>query len=242
MTDVQIRLPELFGAPEQQLKQIQRYLYSLAGQLQYAFDGVTKEQESVQTALRTAQKQDAVENFGTLKALIIRSAELTEVFAERIEQRLQGKYVAQSQFGTFTQLTEQKIAASAEEMRQEFSNWQQIETDLEGINTALQEIRACIRTGLLYETAEGIPVYGLEIGQQEYADGIIRFRKFTRLTADRLSFYDSNDVEVAYISDSTLHVTNADVAEIQTELAKVGKLQMGDYLWQIGQDGHLSLQ
>ena len=195
MTPVEIRLPELSGSTEaEQLRQIRSYLYRLASQLQYAFDGAEQEQQTTRSQTRTAAGREETPTLSSIKSLIIRSAEITERIAEKLETRLSGKYVAQSQFGTFTQLTEQRIAANAEELRQEFTNWQRIETDVEEIRSSLLEVSASIRTGLLYEQEDG-PVYGVEIGQQEREDGVVRFRKFARLTADRLSFYDRNDTE-----------------------------------------------
>lgn len=241
MTPVEIRLPELSGSTEaEQLRQIRSYLYSLASQLQYAFDGAEQEQQTALSTPRTAARQEETPTLSSIKSLIIRSAEITQRIAEKLETRLSGKYVAQSQFGTFTQMTEQRIAASAEELRQEFTNWQRIETDVEEIRSSLLEVSASIRTGLLYEQEDG-PVYGVEIGQQEREDGVVRFRKFARLTADRLSFYDRNDTEVAYVSDSALHVTSAEAASLTAGAAAVQRLQMGQYTWQLGSDGHLTL-
>lgn len=241
MTPVEIRLPELSGSTEaEQLRQIRSYLYSLASQLQYAFDGAEQEQQTALSTPRTAARQEETPTLSSIKSLIIRSAEITQRIAEKLETRLPGKYVAQSQFGTFTQLTEQRIAASAEELRQEFTNWQRIETDVEQIRSSLLEVSASIRTGLLYEQEDG-PVYGVEIGQQEREDGVVRFRKFARLTADRLSFYDRNDTEVAYVSDSALHVTSAEAASLNAGAAAVQRLQLGQYTWQLGGDGHLTL-
>ena len=241
MTPVEIRLPELSGSTEaEQLRQIRSYLYSLASQLQYAFDGAEQEQQTALSTPRTAARQEETPTLSSVKSLIIRSAEITQRIAEKLETRLSGKYVAQSQFGTFTQLTEQRIAASAEELRQEFTNWQRIETDVEEIRSSLLEVSASIRTGLLYEQEDG-PVYGVEIGQQEREDGVVRFRKFARLTADRLSFYDRNDTEVAYVSDSALHVTSAEAASLTAGAAAVQRLQLGQYTWQLGGDGHLTL-
>lgn len=241
MTPVEIRLPELSGSTEaEQLRQIRSYLYSLASQLQYAFDGAEQEQQTALSTPRTAARQEETPTLSSIKSLIIRSAEITQRIAEKLETRLSGKYVAQSQFGTFTQLTEQRIAASAEELRQEFTNWQRIETDVEQIRSSLLEVSASIRTGLLYEQEDG-PVYGVEIGQQEREDGVVRFRKFARLTADRLSFYDRNDTEVAYVSDSALHVTSAEVESLTAGAAAVQRLQLGQYTWQLGGDGHLTL-
>lgn len=241
MTPVEIRLPELSGSTEaEQLRQIRSYLYSLASQLQYAFDGAEQEQQTALSTPRTAARQEETPTLSSIKSLIIRSAEITQRIAEKLETRLSGKYVAQSQFGTFTQLTEQRIAASAEELRQEFTNWQRIETDVEQIRSSLLEVSASIRTGLLYEQEDG-PVYGVEIGQQEREDGVVRFRKFARLTADRLSFFDRNDTEVAYVSDSALHVTSAEAASLTAGAAAVQRLQLGQYTWQLGGDGHLTL-
>lgn len=241
MNPVEIRLPELSGSTEaEQLRQIRSYLYSLASQLQYAFDGAEQEQQTALSTPRTAARQEETPTLSSIKSLIIRSAEITQRIAEKLETRLSGKYVAQSQFGTFTQLTEQRIAASAEELRQEFTNWQRIETDVEQIRSSLLEVSASIRTGLLYEQEDG-PVYGVEIGQQEREDGVVRFRKFARLTADRLSFYDRNDTEVAYVSDSALHVTSAEAASLTAGAAAVQRLQLGQYTWQLGGDGHLTL-
>ena len=37
------------------------------------------------------------------------------------------------------------------------------------------------------------------------------FNKFARFTADKLSFYDQNGNEVAYISDRKLYITHVEV-------------------------------
>lgn len=244
MTAVEIRPPELVGGTEaEQLRKIQSYLYILAEQLQFAFDGVTREQEAVQTQVsQEAEKQEKVRNFSAIKSLILRSAEITTVLEERMEKTFNGLYVAKSQFGDFEQRTQQKIEASSQELRQEFSNLQKIETDVEQLRASMLEVNASIRTGLLAYRDTGEPVYGVEIGQQERQDGVVRFRKFARLTAEKLSFFDQNEVEVAYVSDRRLYVTGATVNEITAESAAVRRLQMGEYTWQLGADGHLSLR
>lgn len=114
---------------------------------------------------------------------------------------------------------------------------QQLESTVAGLGSAVREVNASIRTG---EIADGI--YGVEIGQQEREDGIIRFRRYARLTAEKLSFYDSNEIEVAYVSNRRLYVTAAEIAEVSTGRLSVPHVQMGEYTWQVGQDGHLSLR
>lgn len=242
MTGVEIRLPELQGGTEaEQLHRIQNYLYNLAQQLQYAFDNTAQAAVSLAPAAANTLAESKTAEASAIKSLILRSAEIMERVSQEVSGRLSGRYVAQSQFGTFTQQTDQKITASAEALRQEFSNMQQIETDLQGVRDSLLEVSASIRTGLLYEDGSGVPVYGVEIGQQTREDGVICFRKFARLTAERLSFYDNNDVEVAYISDRQLHITAADVAQITASDAAITRLTMGPYTWQSTPDGHLSI-
>ena len=83
--------------------------------------------------------------------------------------------------------------------------------DLQNLNFSIAEVSANIKPGLLYYDSDGIPVYGLEIGQRTMIDGVEVFDKFARFTSDRLSFYDNNDNEVAYISDRKLYINHAEV-------------------------------
>lgn len=237
-----IRLPELTGGSmEQQLRQIQSYLYSLASQLQYAFENVSREQEQVRQVQTAAQEKTPVQTFAALKSLIIKSADIVESYSREIERRLEGKYVAQSQFGTYSQETEQKIRENAEGIVQSFRNVQALQSMVESVESAVVEINAYIRTGLLYSQEDGEDVYGLEIGQQTRKDGAVRFQKFARLTADRLSFYDRNDVEVAYISDYQLHITSAQVQSVNAKQVRTERVDLGMYSWIVGADGHLTI-
>lgn len=235
MTGIEIRPPELAGGTtEEQLGRVQRYLCTLAQQLQYAFDAVEGGGTSVVYA---AQPAGTEQNFSQIKSLILKSAQITAALEERVEKRLEGKYVAESQFGTFRQETSQTISANSRELRQQFESMQQLTSHVEELDSSVRQVSATIRTG---EIADG--VYGVEIGQQEGENGVIRFRRYARLTARKLSFYDSNEVEVAYISDRCLYVTAANVAEITTGAITAASFRQGDYTWQLGADGHLSLR
>lgn len=86
-----------------------------------------------------------------------------------------------------------------------------ISETLDTVYSQILQTEAYIRTGLLNEDGNGHPVYGLEIGQTNTVDGQTVFDKFARFSADRLSFFDSNDTEVAYISDYKLYITNAEI-------------------------------
>lgn len=243
MTD--IRLPVLTGGtPEEQLRQIQNYLFSLAGQLQFAFDSISREQERTmkETAVTAKREKTPAEQFAAVKSLIIKSADIVETWSQELEHRLEGQYVAQSQFGSFRQETQQLIRENAEGILQSFRNTQELASRMEGVQSRLLAVDAYIRTGLLYYGEDGIPVYGMEIGQQEDTDGVYRFRRFVRLTSSRLSFYDSNDTEVAYISDYRLHITGAQVQLLTAGEMAASTLCLGDYRWEAAEDGHLTLR
>lgn len=87
--------------------------------------------------------------------------------------------------------------------------------DLEFILSGLKQIvigvTAYIKSGLLYYTDAGIPVYGIEIGQEVETGGEKVFNKFSRFTSEKLSFYDPNGIEVAYISDKKLYIKQAEI-------------------------------
>ena len=238
MTGIEIRPPQLTGGtPQEQLGQLQRYLTALAQQLQFAFDAVQGGSPETAAAAPQPQVQQRQDTLRQLKALILKSAQVTQVLEQQVSKRLEGKYVAVSQFGTYCQETSQTLEANSRELRQTFQNVQQLESTVAGLGSAVREVNASIRTG---EIADG--VYGVEIGQQEREDGIIRFRRYARLTAEKLSFYDSNEIEVAYVSNRRLYVTAAEIAEVSAGQLSAPHIQMGEYTWQVGQDGHLSLR
>ena len=119
--------------------------------------------------------------------------------------------MAVSDFGTYSEKTSQDIEANSTGIESLYSNVQQIITDIETLEYNLIEVNAHIRSGLLYYDDGGVPIYGLEVGQKNVIDGVEVFRKYARFTSDRLSFYDQNDTEVAYISDHKLYIADVEV-------------------------------
>lgn len=212
----EFRLPNITGMTEkEQLSQIKSYLYQLVGQLQWSLNNLeTTTSNAVVNVPKKASvlssQGDSKLAFDSIKSLIIKSAEIVDAYYEEINSRLVGEYVAQSDFGTFSEDTEQAITENSTEIERAFTNLQKIITDIESIEFALVEVNANIRTGLLYYD-EGVPVYGLEIGQKNTIDGVETFNKYARFTSDRLSFYDQNDTEVAYISDYKLYIRNIEI-------------------------------
>lgn len=223
----ELRYPNITGLSErEQLVQMKSYLYQLVDQLQYALNNVGASSVAMVTQKQSVVQQtnsghnDPVSTFNDIKSLIIKSADIVNAYYYEISTRLEGKYVAESDFGSFAEQTKQEINQSSTDIEQLFTNLQAIITDIDNLNFTLADVNAHIKSGLLYYDEKGLPVYGLEIGQRNSVDGEEVFNKFARFAADRLSFYDQNDTEVAYISDYKLYISNVEIK---------GSLQEGGY-------------
>lgn len=228
-----LRMPNITGATErEQLAQVRSYLYQLIPQLQWALNSMGEsssapvvqqipvvQQVSKESSMgRTAE--DAESTFNAIKYLIIKSADIVNAYYDEINSRLEGVYVAESDFGCYTERTAQDIIKTSTDVEQLFTNIQTIVSDIENIEHTLIETNAHIKAGLLYYDEGEIPIYGLEVGQRNIVDGVEVFNKYARFTSDRLSFYDQNDNEVAYISDYKLYILNMEIK---------GSLQEGGY-------------
>ena len=245
-----IPLPrQITGSGQEQLRQIQSYLFRLSQELELALGTVDKQlltlrdtaAQTERTVQAVSESQNPKAQFSSLKALIIKSADIVNAYSEEISRKLSGEYVAQSDFGTFRQETRQEIRENSQEITRAFSNMQVIEDTLAELNGAVTQVNAWIKTGKLGEDQDSVPIYGVEIGQQTEKDGIVAFQKFARLLADRLSFFDRNGLEVSYIGEESMHITRAEVSVLAAGDASAGKLQMGEYLWFTDGDGHLTL-
>ena len=244
---IELRLPNISGSDREQLVQIRSYLYQIIPQLQFAINDIDTTRASGASGQVTPKviSSPSVPTIGTeatfdkLKPLIIKSAEIVEAYYEEINKKLEGFYVAESDFGVFAEKTTQDIEATSSYVNQSFEDVQIIISDnisgvnnqikdlntdigdvneaIKGLNATVIEATAHIKSGILYYDNE-VPVYGLEIGQRKTVDGVEVFDKFARFTSDRLSFYDQNGTEVAYISDQKLFISNVEI----TSTYKVG--------------------
>ena len=228
-----IRYPNITGKNEaEQLIQVKSYLHQLVEQLNWALGAIeTGKTQEASGSLQTAGGGSGAENaasFNEIKALVIKSAETVSAYYEKVSRKLEREYVAQSAFGEYKESAAQDIQENADAIGQLFQNVQQILTDIEGLENTFVQVNASIKSGLLYYDSNGAPVYGLEIGQKTKLDGVEVFNKFARFTAARLSFYDQNDNEVAYISDRKLYITHVEVR---------GSFTMGGFVKTVLPDG-----
>ena len=80
---------------------------------------------------------------------------------------------------------------------------------------------AWIRSGLL-EEIDGIPVYGIEVGQTTQSGGQEVFNKYARFTAEGIYFYlPSAPKPIAWMSGRKLYIGNAEIT---------GSLKLGKYV------------
>lgn len=212
------RFPNITAKDEAgQLIQIKSYLHQLAEQLNYSINIVSSEATAVGTTQNkpasSGNKEETTPQatFNSIKSLIIKSADIVNAYYDVINARLKGIYVAESDFGIYSEETEAKFAQTSTSIAQQYENIQKITSDIESVESTLIEVNAHIKSGLLYYDESGAPVYGLEIGQRTETDGVETFNKYARFTADKLSFYDNNDNEVAYISDKKLFITHVEI-------------------------------
>lgn len=402
MDGIDLRLPNITGPTDHdRLVQMQSYLYQFVEQLQWALSNVDTSNADVVApvaqsllppvsygVMLTGDGDDPQATFNSIKALIIKSADIVEAYYEEISRRLESVYVAQSDFGDFAQKTAQEIEETSTSTTQRFENIQviianqggelenvkgslqtigadisyaqkdivtihseiesldgsiasvggavnlldeelqtskqelqgsvaaakeeltgsidsaktelsgkvdDVDADLQGAKTSTNEriddtnesvgnlgvalndansrianvdqnlqeakenlseniqgvresvtgvnalledakatlrgsiddlavyvtglqdviigVTAYLKSGLLYYTDAGIPVYGLEIGQsvKDEVSGEEVFNKYARFTSEKLSFFDSNGIEVAYISDKKLYIRIAEI-------------------------------
>ena len=235
----------------EQLSQMRSYLNQLVDQLQWGINGIETNRVNIVYETSGATSSGGVGggssvgngSFSELRSLITKTAETVESYREEIKRTLASEYLAVSDFGEYQRKTTQDIEETADGVNRSFTDIQIIRTDdIGGINTniadidgevgeakegieALQEtiriVTANVNSGLLYETADGTPVYGFEVGQTNLEDGEVKFQKFARFTADRLSFYDQNGSEVAWISDYKLYITDVEIS---------GKAKLGAFV------------
>lgn len=222
---VDLRLPNITApTPEGQLEQIKSYLYQMTRQLSWAFESMESESggsapNGTVSASSNASAAAQAE-FNDIKSLIIKSADIANAYYDQFKYRMDGRYVSQSTFGTYQQDVSAEIDANATAITQLFTNLQTLSSHLDEVEDAAIAASAYLKSGLLGYGDDGAPIYGLEIGQRNTVQGEETFDRFARFTANKLSFYDNNDVEVAYISDYKLHITSANIT---------GTLVLGGY-------------
>ena len=181
---IDIRLPNITAVDEAgQLSQMRSYLYQFAEQLQWALNTLENNQTSDAVVLRDAvgniveqtEEAKAQDTFNSIKSLIIKSADIVDAYYEEIDNllSLSGKYVAESEFGSFKEETNHTISATSDYVESKFTKTETIdgevvesEYSLEDIDSRIRKQEGTIRYGNVKTTltSDGETI-GIEIGE-----------------------------------------------------------------------------
>lgn len=222
---IDIRFPNINAqTTEGQMAQMQSYMHQLVEQLNWALNTVSNAQSGNTSNVVTDKPskdispEEAENTFNSIKALIIKSADIVKAYEQTMKTTYNGEYIAVSDFGTYIENTEHTIEENSKYTDERFTK---VETITDGLDAEVKETNAYIKRGELgtYKNGElvGKTAYGVGVG--ETTDGT--YKSYAWFTSTRLSFFDENENEVAYISQNKLYIRDA---------AFFGTVQFGKYM------------
>lgn len=215
---IELRLPNITApTSDGQVAQMKSYMHQLVQQLNWALNTVDEAAQGNTSSVVmskqsvSASPEEAANTFNSIKALIIKSADIVKAYEETIFTDFNGKYFAESDFGTFIETTNRKVEENSKGVTEVYTNVQSItNTDGTGsLDKVTEEVRssnAYIKRGLLGYDKGGNAVYGMAVGETD-SNGV--YNKYAWFTSNKLSFFDGSGNEVAYISANKLYITDA---------------------------------
>ena len=232
--------PMTTGTDAQKLSQVYSYLYQLSEQLNATLNNLTIENFSTEVAQRIEQaasseeqKKAQAEQANTLKALIIKTANVVRAEMDLLETTLHSEYLAISDdFGTYKEEAEGRFTATANGLEMVNTRTEQVSSDLDTYKT---QMAGSIRMG--YFPLNGTLVYGIAIAQDlttQEVNGKEVFAQnglMTTFTSGRISFWEGT-VELAYITGGVLHIPRAELSD---------SLMVGNYVIKRLQDNSFGI-
>ena len=213
------------GTVEQQELQQYSYLFQMAQQLNLALEAAESSRTAaVQAAGKSRAAQGTEQEYQNLKSLIIKTADTVQRRMDQLSARLEGEYVASSEFGSYVEKLSAYIEAHPDALTQYYSFCSDLQEDVDAVDAAFGSYKAgtegYIRTGVVYYEG-ALPVYGVAVGQNlttTLVDGVetVAQNDFrATFTAKRLSFWQDS-TEVAYVSDNRLYIRDITVLDSVT--------------------------
>lgn len=229
--------PALQGDEQAQLTQMYRYLFRLSEQLNataVSLDSqASKASEAIAKAVgidpATAAKEGS--SFTPLIALVVKTANIVHAQMDKIVTTLASQYVAQSEWGEYTEEISREIEETARKTVESFIYDAKLESlTPDEVNAFDTHLEGFIARGIIGFEDDGItPIIGIAIGRnllkrKETMNGqtyelIDTTQNMATYTADKLSFW-INGVEVAYLSNAELVITRAIISD---------SIQLGDW-------------
>ena len=228
------------GSPQQMAVAQYAYLFQMAQQLNLALgqleSGGTGAASGGGTSTHQGTGRKESTGYQELKSLIVKTARLVKRQMEQLSARLEGEYVAVSDFGSYVASLSAYLEANPEAVTQYYSFFSDLKANVEAVDAAFRHYKVdtegYIRTGIVsYDGA--VPVYGVAVGQDlvcREVDGqqVVEQNNFRAVfTATRLSFWQ-DATEVAYVSNNRLYITNITV---------LGGIAIGDWSVEAAESG-----
>lgn len=215
--NIDLRFPNINATtPEGQMSQMQSYMHQLVQQLNWALNSLDEAVAGNTSSVVISKPkealtpEEAVNTFNSIKSLIIKSADIVKAYEETIKTNFDGEYLAVSEFGEYSEKTSAAIEENSKGLTAVYTNVQTIGEDVKNTN-------AYIKRGLLGYDENGNAVYGIAVGETDEHGA---YKKYAWFTANKLSFFDNNGYEVAYISSNKLYIRDA---------VFLGTVQFGGY-------------
>ncbi len=208
---IDLRFPNITAKnPAEQMAQMQSYVHQLVQQLNWALNTIGDAQSGntsnvvVNNSSNEISPKEAENTFNSIKALIIKSADIVKAYEETINTNFNGKYFADSDFGTYLKETSRSIEENSEHVTEVYTNVQTITDKVEGVEKEVRTTNSYIKRGYLGDDKDtGEAVYGIAVGETD-DNGV--YRKYAWFTADKLTFFGEGDNPVAYIGNGCLYI------------------------------------
>ena len=216
--------PSPRGSVQEQLVRQYSYLFQMAQQLNVALGQLESGGTAAPSGGTAAPAAEREQQYQTLKSMIVKTADTVQRRMDQLSARLEGEYVASSEFGSYIEKLSAYIEAHPDALTQYYSFCSDLQGDVDAVDAAFGSYKAgtegYIRTGVVYYEG-ALPVYGVAVGQNlttTLVDGVetVAQNDFrATFTAKRLSFWQDS-TEVAYVSDNRLYIRDITVLDSVT--------------------------
>ena len=226
---IDIRLPNINATSESgKLQQMQSYMIQLVQQLNWALNTIEAAESGNTNAPVVYQQsqpstaKEAEETFNSIKALIIKSADIVNAYETTIFSDFNSKYFAESDFGTYLEETNRKVEENSKGVSESYKQIQAIDTDIDDIADYINTTEGYIRRGILDDQG----TIGIEVGETSETG---TYHRYARFTAEKLSFYDINGSEVVYIGAGDVDKSDSNCLYVRGKAVFLGEIQLGQY-------------
>jgi hypothetical protein len=222
-----IRYPNIIGKTDsQKLDQMKSYLHQLADELNFQLDktgnltsGYPSSTVDAAAVAKPIKKDDAISNFNDIKALIIKSADIVDAYYEEINKKLEGQYVAESDFGTYKETTQAQLNASSDRIDVVVEKQEEIDTGMDNLERTLRSEIEQTAESIKLEVTGGEPgktaSIKLTVGDNSYSG-----------TIDMTGLVTFTKLETA--GQTTINGSNITTGEILADLVKAGVIKSKD--------------